>query len=112
MQTNCKYRASRLMSALLLGVAGSQSCTPSAINNLDAPTSDFTSPNGLPVPRTIQVGFINNTPFRAIFTFGAYDPLNKDTLPTGFGQSRLEGNTASAQQPQPCRKVFSVGDDE
>src|SRR5437899_3328664 len=112
MHTNYKYRACGLMSAFLLGVAGAQSCTPAALNNLNPPTVDFTAPTGLPVPRTIQVGFINNTPFRAIFTFGAYDPLDKDTLPTGFGQARLEGNTASAQQPQPCRKVFSVGDDE
>src|SRR5438034_458452 len=82
---------------------------PNALNNLEAPAEDFVSPSGLAVPRTVQVGFINNTPFRAIFTFGAYDQLNKDTVPTGFGQLRLEGNTASAQIAQPCRKTFSVG---
>jgi len=63
----------------------------------------------LPTPRTLLVGFINNTPFRAIFTFGTYDQLNKNALPTGFGQLRVEGNTASAQISQPCRKTFSLG---
>lgn len=97
---------------LLLVAAACHSCTPAALNTLGSPTVDFTAPTGIPNSRTIQVGFVNNTPFRAIFTFGGYDPINKDAVPTNFGQLRLEGNTASAPQPQPCRKVFSVGDDE
>ncbi|MBI5762707.1 MAG: hypothetical protein HZA51_04195 [Planctomycetes bacterium] len=95
-----------------LVVIVSDSCTPNALQNINAITSDFVGPSGSPTPRALQVGFINNTPFRAIFTFGSYDQLNKDTLPTGFGQLRLEGNTASAQVVQPCRKTFSLGGDE
>lgn len=64
---------------------------------------------GMPVPRTLQVGFVNNTPFRAIFSAGTYDELNSETLPTGFLQIRLEGNTASAQAVLACRKSVSVG---
>jgi len=105
--------SSRRSVALGLLVAAAilpQSCvTPSALYNNTAATSNFVSPLGLPVPRALQVGFINNTPFRAIFTFGAYDQLDTDTLPTNFGQLRLEGNTASAQAVQPCKKTFSVG---
>jgi hypothetical protein len=80
--------------------------------NAWAPASDFQAGSGTVVPRTILVGFINDTPFRAIFTLGAYDQDDKTSLPTGFGQLRLEGNTASQQRAQPCRKTFSVGGDE
>jgi hypothetical protein len=93
----------------MIVVLAADSCTPNALLNLNAPTASFIGPSGIPTPRALQVGFINNTPFRAIFTFGAYDQLDKDTLPTGFTQLRLEGNTASAQQTQPCRKTFAVG---
>jgi hypothetical protein len=88
------------------------SCNATALLNLAAPASNFTAGAIAPTARTIQVGFINNTPYRAIFTYGAYDQLDKETLPTGFGQLRLEGNTASAQVAQPCRSTFSVGGDE
>jgi len=88
------------------------SCTPTAFLNLTFPTSDFAPGTGLPMARALQVGFINNTAFRAIFTFGGYDPLDKDTSPANFGQLRLEGNSSSPQLAQPCRKVFSVGGEE
>ena len=93
---------------LSLGPWSTMSCSNTALVNITAPQSDF-GPLGQLIPRAISVGFINNTPFRAIFTFGAYDQLNSETLPTGFGQLRLEGNTSSAVQTQPCRKTFSVG---
>ncbi len=88
---------------------GAVGCTTTALLNLPAATSDFTPGVGLPTPRVIQVGFINNTPFRAIFTFGAHDQYDQETLPTAFGQLRLEGNSSSAQVAQPCRQSFSVG---
>lgn len=94
----------------LLGLVSS--CTQSALLNAWAPGSNLAAGTGLPTPRAIQVGFINNTPFRAIFTYGAYDQDDKTSLPTGFGQLRLEGNTSSAQVAQPCRKTFSLGGDE
>jgi hypothetical protein len=84
-------------------------CTTTALLSLPAATSDFAPGVGLPTPRVIQVGFINNTPFRAIFTFGAYDQYDQESLPTVFGQLRLEGNSSSAQVAQPCRQAFSVG---
>ncbi len=88
------------------------SCTPTAFLNLTLPTSDFAQGTGFPMPRALQVGFINNTAFRAVFSFGSYDPLDKDTSPTNFGQLRLEGNSSSPQLAQPCRKVFSLGGEE
>ncbi len=86
-------------------------CTPDALGPLASPTADF-APGGQIVERAILVGFVNNTNFRAIFTYGAYNPLDKDTIPTNFGQLRLEANTSSAQIAQPCRATFSVGGDE
>lgn len=85
------------------------SCSETALLNNSEATANFVTPLGIPTPRAIQIGFVNNTPFRAIFTFGGYDQLDEDTVPTGFGQLRLEGNTSSAQVAQPCRKTFSVG---
>src|SRR5262249_46056580 len=97
---------------LLFVLPAVSSCTPTALLNATAATSTLTAPFGAPVPRTLRVSFINNTAFRAIFTFGSYDPLDKTTSPTNFGQLRLEAGVTSATQNQPCRKVFSVGGDE
>ncbi|MCK6455492.1 MAG: hypothetical protein L6Q92_03025 [Phycisphaerae bacterium] len=73
------------------------SCTPTAwLNN-------FSTRRG-----TITIGFVNNTPFRANFTFGGYDTFDRNTVPV-FSQLRIEGNTAAAQQTQQCRRVFSLG---
>lgn len=94
--------------ALILSAAAATSCNPGALGNLTSPTSDFNQ-IGQPVPRAIRVGFINNTNFRAIFTFGSYDQLDQESIPTNFGQLRLEANTASDTFTQPCRRTFSVG---
>lgn len=108
-------RVPRLLSSSILAVccpvlaAAIVSCSPTSLSNLTSATANFGVGIGQPNPRIIQIGFVNNTPFRAIFTFGAYEPLDRDTLPLGFGQLRLEGNTSSAQIQQPCRKIFSVG---
>ena len=100
--TNC---CTILICALTAPLA---SCSTTALGNLFSPTSDFVV-GGQVVPRAIQVGFINNTPFRAIFSFGSYDQFDRDTIPTGFGQQRLEGNSSSPQIAQPCRQTFSLG---
>lgn len=53
---------------------------------------------------TVQV--VNNTPFRASFTFGMYDSLEKD--PPGavsLFQQRVEGNASTTAQTLPCRRV-------
>lgn len=93
-------------------VASISSCTATSLLNITAPTGTFLSPTGQPTPRALRLTFINNTPFRAIFTFGSYDPLDQNTTPTGFGQLRLESGATSPLQTQPCRKSFSVGGEE
>jgi hypothetical protein len=62
-----------------------------------------------------DVLFVNNTPFRAIFVFGAYDNLDRDTQPNLLSFSsdantmNLEGNTETAIQQVQCARVFSIG---
>lgn len=103
----------RGLAACVVGLAtAAASCSPTALPANFAATANFVPPAGQLAPRTIQVGFINNTPFRAIFTFGAYDPNDNQTVPVNFGQLRLEGNSASAQIAQPCQKAFAVGGSE
>ena len=69
----------------------------------------------------IRVLFENNTPFRALFTYGSYDntderntplflqfsPDSQLTAPTG--SATLEGNSSSVIHLLPCARVFSVG---
>jgi len=62
-----------------------------------------------------QVLFINNTPYRAIFTFGAYDDWDQDTQPRlfSFGPNdrNLEGGQSSAVLSVQCARVYSIGGD-
>jgi hypothetical protein len=76
------------------------SCTPTAFLNVTVTRRG-----------NITIGFINNTPFRANFTFGGYDPQDQNTVPV-FSQLRLEGNTAAQAQNQGCRRVFTIGGSE
>ncbi len=88
--------------------AGVISCTSAALSALVSPRSSFNN-NAQLVSRVVQVAFINNTPFRAIFSFGAYNQLDQDTIPSSSRQLRVEGNTTSADFNQPCLQTFSVG---
>ncbi len=71
----------------------------------------------------IQMAFVNNTPYRAIFTFGTYDPLNTDqegplAFPIQFEQFyidpdpnyRLERNSTSQTYGFRCGRAIGVGD--
>ena len=61
----------------------------------------------------ISVVFINNTPYRAIFTAGTYDNLDQETTPdivqVNSDSSTLEGNTQLAPGQLSCGRVMSVG---
>jgi hypothetical protein len=88
------------------------SCTPFAFTNDTAALS-----SGTPGTRgNITVQFINNTPFRAIFTYGTYDPQDSTSQPE-FGQffasadptQRLEGNTISDPITFTVGRQVSIG---
>ena len=66
----------------------------------------------------IDVIFINNTPHRAVFTYGTYNNTDQFAAPTGgqfvgdAGGATLEGNTFAEAVVLPCDRVFSIGDSE
>lgn len=63
----------------------------------------------------VRVVVINNTPHRAVMTFGTFDPANQDA-PASFDQLGLddsglilEGGEVSSVRAVLCGRVFSVG---
>ena len=96
-------------------------CTPAAYLNNTVSLGGST-PGGR---GSIQVGFINETPYRAIFTYGTYDPQNLDqdgsvSFTPGVGQffvdadaaNRLEGNSSSDVVTFDCGRALSLGGDQ
>lgn len=61
----------------------------------------------------VSVQFINNTPFRASYSFGSFDSLDRDPPgPVTLQQARLEGLTSTAPVQLACRRDIAVGTDE
>jgi hypothetical protein len=61
----------------------------------------------------ITMQFINDTPYRASFTFGVWNSLERN--PPGavrFSQLRLEGQTASAVATLQCARNMAISTDE
>ena len=70
---------------------------------------------------TIEVVIENNTPYRALLTFGTHDTTDELSTPAFFqlspnaffvppnGASTLEGFSSSGVVDLPCGRVFSVG---
>jgi hypothetical protein len=109
----CVKWTSRL---LVVALAGAAACGPYAIFcNATSLGGDTPGQRG-----EIRVSFINNTPYRAIFTYGVYEPQNDGFAPQ-FGQivaepsssrpqdGRLEGNSTSSIFTLDCARVFSIG---
>ena len=106
------YTVRALLGGLLASLV---SCTPTAFVNNTASLGGTT-----PGSRgNISVAFINKTPFRAIFTYGTYDPQNNQFTPQ-FGQfsatadasTRLEGNSESTPVTFQCGRAISVGGEQ
>jgi hypothetical protein len=89
-------------------------CGPAYYNNTTTLGGD--TPGGR---SNINVGFVNNTPFRAIFTYGTYDPRNPGFTPE-FKQffvdpdpaNRLEGNSESDVVSFQCGRAMAIGTQE
>lgn len=60
---------------------------------------------------SITVAFVNNTPYRAAFSYGTYDPLDLSPQPgpTELQQLRLEAGTSSASVTVACRRTLAIG---
>jgi hypothetical protein len=89
------------MAGLLAGVAGCGDLW----QNL---TTERTADRG----GTIAVAFVNNTPYRASFSFGAWDAWDKSPGAVSLAQLRVEAGTATAPQSVPCRRNFAIGTQE
>lgn len=104
---------------LAIGLVGTAACGPyGLLGNATSLGGDTAGDRG-----SIHVVFINNTPYRAIFTYGVYDTDSTEFGPE-FGQfvvdpstsnpleGRLEGNTTSSIITLDCARVFSIGGSE
>ncbi len=64
---------------------------------------------------SVNVAFVNNTPFRAIFTYGVYDPLNPEFAPqlrqfsVGPDAAVLDAFSEGATQTFTCARAVSLG---
>ncbi|MGE3181470.1 MAG: hypothetical protein AB7N71_07565, partial [Phycisphaerae bacterium] len=56
--------------------------------------------------------FINNTRYRAIFSFGTYDPLDKSPGSILIQQNRVEAQTTTGFTALNCRRAAVVGTQE
>lgn len=94
--------------ALFLNQSASLGGGQNAIDLGDA-DNDF-SPRGL-----VRVLFINNTPYRAAFTAGTFDQLDRSGLPdlvqfgVDSGEANLEGNDSTIVGNLNCGRVLGVG---
>ncbi len=58
----------------------------------------------------IGIQFVNTTPYRAIFTYGVYNPWDRVTPGSVvFAQLKLEGNTTSTLATDSCERAVAVG---
>ena len=95
---------------LVAVVAGASGCGEAFINQTASLGSATAGGRG-----GVGVLFINNTPHRAVFTFGSYD-LTDGTYQPDFGQfglaessAILDGNSTSELLAIHCARVFSIG---
>lgn len=58
----------------------------------------------------ISIQFVNNTPFRASFSYGTWDELDRNPPGTvTLLQLRLAANSSSTVSTAPCRRNMAVG---
>ncbi|UCD29237.1 MAG: hypothetical protein JSV03_01780, partial [Planctomycetota bacterium] len=112
------YPHKLVLLVVVLGAGTLLSCTPGA-SIIESYFNNTTSLGGDTPGERGQVGvsFINNTPFRAIFTYGSFDPLYDEFGPV-IGQfvvdpdptRRLEGNSSSTVFTFTCGRAIGIGD--
>ena len=79
------------------GLGGAYGCSGTLFKNL---TKERTG--------NISVQFINNTAYRASFSYGAWDAWDKTPGAVTLQQLRLEAGTASTGATVPCRRNAAV----
>lgn len=107
MKTTRNLATAVLFTFVVPGIAG---CGEASINLTTSLGGDTAGERG-----TIRVLFINNTPHRAMFTFGSYDQTDQFSQPdfAQFGLSEfgaiLDGDSSSEIISIECARVFSIG---
>lgn len=98
-------RAAKCVATLLAGclVVGLPTigCTGELFKNQTEPTAG-----------NITFRFVNNTDYRASFSFGTWDSLDRSPGPASLEQLRLEGNSVSDPVSVTCRRNAAVGTEE
>ncbi len=96
-----RFVAVGFLTVLSVGVAAlaGPGCSPTLLQNLTAPLND-----------NITLTFVNETQFRASFTYGIFHDLERDP-PGGvsFVQHRLEAGLSTAPSNSPCARNLSIG---
>lgn len=83
----------------VLGTALSAGCTDSSLfRNLVAP-----------VAGDVAFIFVNDTPHRAVFSFGTYNDLDRSPGAVNFEQLRLEAHTTSELVVVTCARNAAIG---
>lgn len=96
--------------SFILGLIASSGCGPGFSNFTASLGGDIAGSRG-----EVQIVFLNNTPYRAVFTFGTYDQTDQSSEPDfrQFGHDEngiiLEGDSSSPVGSLDCGKVFSIG---
>lgn len=76
-------------------------------------TSAFLANQTAPINNSIDVVFINDTPYRASFTYGIFDALDKATPgQVQIFQSRIEAGNNESPAAIICTRSFAVGTSE
>ncbi len=112
MMQDCSKLLRTFLAAAICVLGGG--CTPDVFLNQTASVGgDIAGNSG-----TVDVAFINNTPFRAIFTYGTYNNTDEDESPNvaqfigDVNGLTLEGDQVANIVSLPCNRVFSIGDSE
>jgi hypothetical protein len=75
-------------------------------------TPDFFANNTAFRSGSLNFVFVNDTPYRASFTFGVYDGLDREPGQVLTSQARVEGNSISSATQLGCRREAAVGTQE
>lgn len=90
------------LGACVVIICLSTGCTPELIRNL---TQEVTG--------NVILQFVNNTDFRAVFSFGTYDAFDRDPPgPATLQQLRIETGTTSNGVTVTCRRNVAIGTEE
>ena len=109
--TRTAFRLSGIVLAILLLAT---SCSTETFLNQTASLGGDTAGSA----GNIYVAFINNTPYRAIFTYGTYNNTDQTAVPAlrqfvgNVNGSVLGGNDVANMVSIGCNRVFSIGDSE